>query len=83
MTCGFYTGRAMCGGGAETIMEHMNTASFTPSAQGAHAGATALDHDHARHGLGNALRVLKVFAGAAVSVVLLGEYNDKQAVRTV
>ncbi|UQI48414.1 hypothetical protein M1P56_30895 [Streptomyces sp. HU2014] len=63
----------------------MNTASLTPTAQGAHAGATALHDgaDHPRHGLGNALRVLKVFAGAAVSVVLLGEYSDKRAVRTV
>ncbi|MFI7103358.1 hypothetical protein ACIBK8_28885 [Streptomyces sp. NPDC050161] len=45
-------------------------------------GATALDtgsvgRDHDSHHLvGNALRAVKVFAAAAFSVVLLGEYAE-------
>lgn len=43
-------------------------------------GATALGTgpaDEHRHLVGNALRAIKVFAGAALSVVLLGEYADE------
>ncbi|MCB5908221.1 hypothetical protein [Streptomyces pinistramenti] len=45
-------------------------------------GATALGTGHAarthdsHHFAGNALRAVKVFASAAFSVVLLGEYAD-------
>lgn len=43
-------------------------------------GATALapaatPHDH-RHPVGSALRAVKVFAGTAFSVAVLGEYAD-------
>ncbi|MGW1836484.1 hypothetical protein [Streptomyces sp. BBFR2] len=41
-------------------------------------GATALGADHAgRHPVGSALRAVKVFASAALSVVLLGEYGEE------
>ncbi|MEU7109839.1 hypothetical protein ACFQ2B_18760 [Streptomyces stramineus] len=61
----------------------MNTASSTTAAQGAHSGATAFADGRPRPGLGGAFRALKVFAGAAVSVVLLGESADKRAVRAM
>ena len=34
-----------------------------------------------RHPFGDALRAVKVFAGAALSVVLLGEYGEEAGVR--
>ncbi|POX36020.1 hypothetical protein C3486_35770 [Streptomyces sp. Ru73] len=39
------------------------------------AGAVARDTEH-RHPVGNALRAVKVFAGTAFSVAVLGEYAD-------
>ncbi|MEU2869420.1 hypothetical protein ABZ769_09460 [Streptomyces olivoreticuli] len=62
----------------------MNSASFT-AARGARTDATTLDEAtaHPRHAVSNTLRAIKVFAGAAVSVVLLGAYSDKQSVRAV
>ncbi|GAA0413550.1 hypothetical protein [Streptomyces luteireticuli] len=51
----------------------MTTAAITPDAQGAEHGAeTALSH---------AFRALKVFAGTAVSVVLLGDYAQEGLVK--
>ncbi|OIJ84898.1 hypothetical protein [Streptomyces colonosanans] len=44
-------------------------------------GATVLDGTHHRHRLGDALRAVKVFAGAAVDVLLLGEYSEETGVR--
>ncbi|GGZ95450.1 hypothetical protein ACFOOM_13615 [Streptomyces echinoruber] len=44
------------------------------------AGATAARGGH-RHRLGDALRALKVFAGTAVEVVVLGEYAEEAGVR--
>ena len=76
-----YTGGLMCAGGAKTIMEDMNNASFTSAAQGAHAGADTSAHH--RPALGGALRAIRIFAGAAVSVVLMGEAADKRAVRAI
>ncbi|KOG90155.1 hypothetical protein ADK38_10305 [Streptomyces varsoviensis] len=69
----------MCGGPAKTMMEHMSTATFTHTGQGARRGAT-IDSaaDQQRHGLGGTLRAIKVFAGAAISVVLLGNYADEK-----
>ncbi|MFJ3825953.1 hypothetical protein [Streptomyces nodosus] len=58
----------------------MSAASFTPSRQGPPAGATAVDGRHRRHLLGDALRAAKVFAGAALDVVLLGEYSEERIV---
>ncbi|MEU6809042.1 hypothetical protein ABZ920_08560 [Streptomyces sp. NPDC046831] len=44
------------------------------------AGATAVGGDH-HHRLGNALRAVKVFAGAVFDVVILGEYGEEAGVR--
>jgi hypothetical protein len=54
----------------------MTTATFTPAPAQA-AGATAVGTaPHSSHPLGNALRAVKVFASAVVSVVILGEYSN-------
>ncbi|MEV5471983.1 hypothetical protein AB0L66_06445 [Streptomyces sp. NPDC052207] len=60
----------------------MSAASFTPARHGPPPGATALDGDHRRHRIGNALRAVKVFAGATIDVVLLGEYGEESGVRS-
>ncbi|GGU67592.1 hypothetical protein GCM10010211_36230 [Streptomyces albospinus] len=39
------------------------------------SGGTADAHEH-RHLVGNALRAVKVFAAAAFSVVVMGEYTE-------
>ncbi|MFF9310641.1 hypothetical protein ACF1BS_06980 [Streptomyces sp. NPDC014748] len=44
------------------------------------AGATAVQGSH-RHRLGDALRAVKVFAGAAFDVIILGEYGEEAGVR--
>ncbi|MEU2620496.1 hypothetical protein ABZ642_20585 [Streptomyces sp. NPDC007157] len=45
-------------------------------------GATALDGvPHPQHRLGDALRAVKVFVGAAFSVVILGEYGEEAGIR--
>lgn len=44
------------------------------------AGATPLLDGH-RHVLGEALRAVKVFAGAAFDVIILGEYAEEAGVR--
>ncbi|QFZ77834.1 hypothetical protein GFH48_35125 [Streptomyces fagopyri] len=44
-------------------------------------GATAFSIGHHRHLLGDALRAVKVFAGAALDVVILGEYGEEAGVR--
>ncbi len=49
-----------------TIMEDMTSASISP------------DGSPAASPLAAALRAIKAFAGAAVSVVVLGEYADKR-----
>ncbi|KPI09977.1 hypothetical protein OK074_9108 [Actinobacteria bacterium OK074] len=65
----------------------MSAATFTPApVRPVHytpsSGATALDDTpHRRHRLGDALRAIKVFAGAAVGVALLGEYGEEAGVR--
>ncbi|TXS41089.1 hypothetical protein EAO75_40450 [Streptomyces sp. uw30] len=43
-------------------------------------GATALQGSH-RHRLGEALRAVRVFAGAAFDVIVLGEYGEEAGVR--
>ncbi|MEU6096627.1 hypothetical protein [Streptomyces sp. NPDC047079] len=60
----------------------MSAATFTPAHHGPPSGATALDGKHRRHRLGDALRAVKVFVGAAVDVVLLGEYGEEAGVRS-
>ncbi|MDX5568528.1 hypothetical protein PYK79_41750 [Streptomyces sp. ID05-04B] len=59
----------------------MSTATITP-APGRPSGATPLSdhHDH-HHRLGDALRAVKVFVGAAFDVIVLGEYREEAGVR--
>ncbi|MFJ5777546.1 hypothetical protein [Streptomyces sp. NPDC093094] len=45
------------------------------------SGATAFQSGVHRHRLGDALHAIRVFAGAAVDVVLLGEYGEEAGVR--
>ncbi|MGP4005332.1 hypothetical protein [Streptomyces sp. 4N124] len=58
----------------------MSAATFTP-APGRASGATAITQTHHRHRLGEALRALKVYAGAAFDVIVLGEYGEEAGVR--
>ena len=58
----------------------MSAATIHP-APSRHPGATALDGAaHTHHRLGDALRAVKVFAGAAFSVVILGEYGEEAGI---
>jgi hypothetical protein len=59
----------------------MSAATFTPSRHGPPAGATALDGDHHRHRLADAVRAVRVFLGAAIDVVLFGEYGEEAGIR--
>jgi hypothetical protein len=58
----------------------MSAATFTP-APGRPSGATPLSGTHSTHRLGNALRAVRVLAGAAFDVVILGEYGEEAGVR--
>ncbi|MEV7545136.1 MULTISPECIES: hypothetical protein [unclassified Streptomyces] len=58
----------------------MSTATFTPIQGGRPSGATATTSDHPRHRVGDALRAVKVFAAAVVSVAVLGEYAEDAGV---
>lgn len=58
----------------------MSAATFTP-APGRPSGATSLSGAHGTHRLGSALRAIRVFAGAAFDVVILGEYAEEAGVR--
>ncbi|MEU9730794.1 hypothetical protein [Streptomyces sp. NPDC048002] len=59
----------------------MSTATVHP-APGRHpaTGATPVLGSH-RHRLGDAVRAVRVFVGAAYDVVILGEYGDEAGVR--
>ncbi len=58
----------------------MSAATLTPAPGGPRpSGATALRGSHP-HRLGDALRAVKVFAGAAFDVVILGEYGEEAGV---
>ncbi|ELP62241.1 hypothetical protein STRTUCAR8_06140 [Streptomyces turgidiscabies Car8] len=46
----------------------------------ARSGATPVRGGH-RHLVGDAIHAVKMFAGAALSVVLLGEYGEEAGVR--
>jgi len=61
----------------------MSAATFTPAPArpGPPSGATAIDNSHHSHRLGDALRAVKVFASAAIGVILLGEYGEEVGVR--
>lgn len=60
----------------------MSAATFSPvpGRHGPPPGATALDADH-HHWIGDALRAIKVFTGAAFEVVVLGEYAEEAGIR--
>ncbi|MER7340510.1 hypothetical protein ABT403_22050 [Streptomyces sp. NPDC000075] len=58
----------------------MSTATFTPIQGGRPSGATATASHHPRHRVGDALRAVKVFATAVVSVAVLGEYSEDAGV---
>ncbi|MEV5338401.1 hypothetical protein AB0K93_07930 [Streptomyces sp. NPDC052676] len=60
----------------------MSAAAITPAPAPARppTGATAVAGSH-RHRLGDALRAVKVFAGAVFDVVVLGEYGEEAGVR--
>jgi hypothetical protein len=62
----------------------MSAAAFNPasvaSVASARSGATPVRGGH-RHPVGDALRAVKVFAGAALSVILLGEYGEEAGIR--
>ncbi|MFF6806319.1 MULTISPECIES: hypothetical protein [unclassified Streptomyces] len=59
----------------------MSAATLTP-APGRPSGATPLsDLNPHRHRLGDALRAVKVFVGAAFDVLVLGEYREEAGVR--
>ncbi|MEU6348618.1 hypothetical protein ABZ896_04750 [Streptomyces sp. NPDC047072] len=58
----------------------MSAATFTP-APGRPSGATSVSGHPRTHRLGNAFRALRVFAGAARDVVILGEYAEEAGVR--
>ncbi|MFI7501468.1 hypothetical protein ACIBVL_23775 [Streptomyces sp. NPDC049687] len=57
----------------------MSTATLTP-APGRPSGATPVSDIH-RHRLGDTLRAIKVYAGAAFDVIILGEYGEEAGVR--
>lgn len=60
---------------------YMSAATITPGpGRPGPPGATPVLGSH-RHRLGDALRALKVFAGAAFDVVILGEYGEEAGVR--
>ncbi len=58
----------------------MSTATLTPIRGRRPSGATATSDSRPRPGLGGMLRAAKVFAAAAVSVVVLGEYAEDAGV---
>ncbi|MEU6211653.1 hypothetical protein ACIPRL_20135 [Streptomyces sp. NPDC090085] len=58
----------------------MSTATFTPTRGRRPSGATALSDSPPRHRIGDVLHAAKVFAAAAVSVVVLGEYAEDAGV---
>ncbi|MEV6317444.1 hypothetical protein [Streptomyces sp. NPDC051776] len=60
----------------------MSTASITSGHRPDPSGASAIgaDRDDHRHVLGNVLRAIRVYAEAAVRVVLLGEYAERSPV---
>ncbi|MGE7391143.1 hypothetical protein ACQKM2_37315 [Streptomyces sp. NPDC004126] len=58
----------------------MSTATFSPVQGGLPSGATATSDHRPRHRVGDVLRAAKVFAAAAMSVVVLGEYAEDAGV---
>ncbi|MEU3723964.1 hypothetical protein [Streptomyces sp. NPDC031705] len=54
----------------------MSTATFAPVQGGRPKGAADTSDHRSRHRVGDVLRAARVFAAAAVSVVVLGEYAE-------
>ncbi|MGI5470326.1 hypothetical protein [Streptomyces sp. CA-132043] len=62
------------------MTDYLNTPPDPKAAGRARHGARAVAHDTGhRHPVGSALRAVKVFAGTALSVVVLGEYADDRS----
>ncbi|MCF4138965.1 hypothetical protein L1856_22770 [Streptomyces sp. Tue 6430] len=60
----------------------MSAATFTPApAPGRPPGATSVTGTPHHHRLGDTLHAIRVFAGAAFDVVVLGEYGEEAGVR--
>ncbi|MEO3750706.1 hypothetical protein [Streptomyces sp. B6B3] len=57
----------------------MSALSVTPTTAVAGATAAGEARDHSRHLLGNALRAVRVVAGAAFEVVILGRVDEQRA----
>ncbi|MEU0384148.1 hypothetical protein ACH4E5_26565 [Streptomyces afghaniensis] len=58
----------------------MSAATISPApAPGRPPGATAVAGSHS-HRLGDALRAVRVFAGAAFDVIILGQYGEEVGV---
>ncbi|GGX23467.1 hypothetical protein [Streptomyces lomondensis] len=58
----------------------MSAATISPApASGRPPGATAATGSH-RHPLGDALRAVRVFAGADFDVIILGQYEEEVGV---
>ncbi|MFG2194611.1 hypothetical protein [Streptomyces sp. NPDC048639] len=60
----------------------MSAASITSASRPGASGASAIGsgREENRHALGNVLRAVRVYADAAVRVVLLGEYAERSPV---
>ncbi|GGT20553.1 hypothetical protein GCM10010271_24600 [Streptomyces kurssanovii] len=58
----------------------MSTAILTPGTT-RHGAAASGAGDDRHHRVGNALRAVRVFAGAVFSVAVLGEYAEEAGVR--
>lgn len=65
------------GPGPRPSAHHHHTNNRHPTA----AGATAIGTTHPSHRLGEAVRAVKVFAGAAFRVAVLGEYAQEAGVK--
>ena len=60
----------------------MSAALFPPASAAHPADVTAAHRQHLRHGrLADALHAVRVFAGAAFEVVVLGEYGEEAGIR--
>lgn len=67
--------------GAKSNHGDMSAATIHPTTPPVRpAGATPVQGSHP-HRLGDALRAVKVFLGAAFDVILLGEYGEEAGVR--
>lgn len=67
--------------GSESNHGYMSAATINPTTPPVRpTGATPVQGSHP-HRLGDALRAVKVFLGAAFDVIVLGEYGEEAGVR--